>query len=78
MNIGLSAVHTLDELGSFSNPATIIGRPANGSNWLLPGHIIDEFTSAIMVRKRSEKNYSPKTDFETRRENQDFKQQKFL
>ena len=39
-NLGISAVQTSDELGSFSNPNTRIGRQTDGSNWLLPGHLI--------------------------------------
>ena len=32
MNLGLSTVHTLDELGSFIFPSTSIGMPTDGSN----------------------------------------------
>ena len=75
MNLGISAVHTSDELGSFIIPATRIGSLTNESNWILPGHIIGEVTAAIMSTTRSEQNYISKTDFETRRENQDFERQ---
>ena len=72
INLGLSSVHTSDELGSFSITATIIGRPIDGSNWLLPGNFIGEVTSARNIRTRSEQNYISKTDFQTRRGNQYF------
>ena len=75
MNLGISSVHTSGELRHFSIPTTIIGRPGDGYNWLLPGHIIGEVAAEIMSRTRSEQNYSSKTDFETRRENQDFGRQ---
>ena len=75
MNLGLSAVHTSDEFGYFINPTTITRRPTDGYNWLPPGHIIGEVSEAIMSGTRSEKNYSSKPDFETRRENQDFGRQ---
>ena len=75
MNLGLSAVHTSDELRSFSIPATIIKIPADGYNWILSGHIIGEVTAARTSRTRSEQNCSSKTDFETRRENQYFERQ---
>ena len=63
MNLGLSDVHTLDEIGSFSIPATIIGNPTNGSNWLPSDHLIGEVTEARIIRTSSEQKYSPKTDF---------------
>ena len=75
MNLGLSVVHTSDELGSFSIPATRIGRLKYGSNWLLPSHLIGEVTAARMSGTRSEQNYNSKPYFENRRENQDFERQ---
>ena len=68
MNLGLSSVHTLDELGSFSIPGTRIGSNISGSNWLPPGYLIGEVTPAIMSRTRSKKKHNSKTYFETRRE----------
>ena len=81
MNLGLSFVHTSYELGSVSIPTTIIGRPTDGSNWLLPGHRIGKVTADRVSRTRPEQNYNPKSDFETRRGgvvNQDFAHQKIL
>ena len=75
MNLGLLSVHTSDELGSVFIPTTIIVRNIDGSNWLLPGHSIGEVTADRVSRTRSEQNYNAKTDFETRRENQDFGRQ---
>ena len=75
VNLGLSSVHTSDELRSVFIPTTIIGRPMDGSNRILSGHRIVEVTADIVSRTRSEQNYSAKTDFETRRENQGFGRQ---
>ena len=36
MNLGLSSVHTSDELGSIFIPTNIIGRLTDESNWILP------------------------------------------
>ena len=63
MNLGLSSVHTLDELGSFRIPVNRIRRPADGSNWLTPGNLIGEVTAARMRRMRSDKNYIPQKLF---------------
>ena len=68
MNLGISSVHTSDELRSFIIPDTRITRPVDGSNWILSGHLIGEVTESRMSGMRSEQNYSSKTDFETRRE----------
>ena len=75
MSLGISAVHTSNELLSFSIPATRIGRPIYGSNWLHPGHIIGEVTADRMIGKRSEQNYSSKNYFEIRRKTKNFEQQ---
>ena len=56
MNLGLSSVHTSDEIGSFSIPATRTRSPIYGSNWLLPGHCIDKVTADRVIRTRSEQN----------------------
>ena len=72
MRLGLPAVNVTNELESFVNPTIRVGRPTDGLNWIPPGHIIVEVTAAIMNGKRSEQNYSYKTDFESRRKNQDF------
>ena len=78
MHLGLPAVNASDELGSFGTPATRVGRPIYGSNWCVPGHVFGEATAVGVSGTRSEKNYSSKTDFETRRENQDFGRKIFL
>ena len=72
MHLGLPAINTANELGSFVKSATRFERPTDGSNWLFPGHIIGEVTAAIMSATRLETKYSYKTDFEIRTENQDF------
>ena len=72
MNMGISPVHTSDELGSFKNPTTRIGRAINEPNCLLPGHLIGEVAANRIIRARSEQNYSSKTNFEMRGGNQDF------
>ena len=72
MNLGISAVHTSDELSSFSIPTTRIRRLIDGYNWIFPGHLIGEVTADIMSGTRSDQNCSSKAYFETMRENQDF------
>ena len=66
MNLGISSVHALDALGSFSILASRIGSSGNGSNCLPPGHIIGEVTADRISRTGSEQKYSSKADFETR------------
>ena len=75
IGLGLSYINTSDELGSVFIPATRILRPMYGFNCLPPGHIIGEVTEDRVIRTRSVQNYSSKTDFETRRENQYFGRQ---
>ena len=43
-----------------------------GSNWIAPSHVFGNATPVGVSDTRSEQNYSPKTDFEPRRENQYF------
>ena len=74
-NLGLLSVHTSDEFGYVFTPTTIIRRLEDRSNWILPDHFIGEVTTDRLSRTISEKNYSAKTDFETRRENQCFGRQ---
>ena len=45
MNLWLSSVQTSYELVFVFIPTTRIGRPADGSNWLSPGHYIGEVTA---------------------------------
>ena len=52
MNLGLSYDHTSDELGSVSIPTKKIGRSTDGSNWLLPDHLIGEVTPDRASRTR--------------------------
>ena len=75
VNMGIAFVHTSDELGSIFIPATRIGPPTDGSNWLLSSHSIGEVTVDRVSRTASEKDYNAKTDLETRRGNQDFGRQ---
>ena len=44
-------------------------------NWSASGRVFGEVTAVGMSRTSSEQNYIDKTDFETRRENQDFGRQ---
>ena len=67
MNLGLSSVHTLDELGSIFISTNRIGSPTDGSNWISYIHCIGEVTLDRVIWKIPEKDYSYKTDFETRR-----------
>ena len=63
MNLGLSSVHTSDELGSIFIPTTRIGTLTYGSNWLLPGHRIGEVTADISNMTGSEQEHNDQTDF---------------
>ena len=56
MDLGLSSVHTTDELGSVFIPTTRIGSLTHGTNWLLPGHCISEDTADRVSGTRPEKN----------------------
>ena len=67
INLGLPALHTLDELWSFRIPTTRVRRPTDESNWSVPDHVFEEVTAAGMSGARSEQSYSYKTDFENRR-----------
>ena len=53
----------------------IIGTQTDVPNWLPENHRICQVTVDIVSRTGSEQDYSAKTDFETRRENQDFGRQ---
>ena len=78
MNLGLSSVHTLDELRSVFITTTRIIMLAYGSNWLPPGHRIGKVTADRVIRTQPEKNYNPKSYFETNKGgvvNQDFGRQ---
>ena len=72
VNLGLSSVHLSDEIGFVFIPITRVRRPTDGSNLILPVHSIGEVTADRVSRTGSEKKYNSKSDFETRRENQDF------
>ena len=72
MRLGLPAINTSDELGSFGTSATRVGRQMDGSNWSVSGHVFCKSTTVGMSRIRLEQKYSSKTDFETWKDNQDF------
>ena len=72
VNMGLSSVHTSDEIGSVFIPTTRIVTPTDGSNCLPPGNHIGKVTEDRVNRAGSDQDYNDKTDFENRRENQDF------
>ena len=69
MHLGLPAINASDELKSFGTPTTRFGRPTDGSNWSVMGHVFGEVTEVGMSGTRSEQNYRYKNYFETRREN---------
>ena len=78
MNLGVSSVHTSDELVSVCIPTTRIRRPVDGYYWLPPCHLIGEIILDRVSGARPEQNYNSKSDFETRRGgvvNQDFGRQ---
>ena len=63
VNLGISSVHTSDELGSVFVPNTTIGTLTDGSNWLLPGHLIGSVTEYRVISMGSEQDFNAKTDF---------------
>ena len=67
MDLGLSSVHTTDELGPVFIPTTRIGSPMHVSNWIPPGHRISEATVDRVSETRLKQNYNYNSDFETRR-----------
>ena len=71
VNLGLSNVHTSEKIGSVFIPTTRIGTPTDGSNCLLTGYHIGGVAADRVSKMGSEQDYNAKTDFETRRENQD-------
>ena len=73
--LGIPDVNASDKFSSFGKPNTKVGRPTDGSNWYVLGNVFGEVTAFGVSGTRSEQNYSYKTDFETRRENQDFGRQ---
>ena len=75
VNLGLSSVHTLDELGSVFSPTTRIKMPMDVFNWLPPGNCIVEVIAYRVNRTWFEQDYISRTDFLNTRENQDFGRQ---
>ena len=78
MNMGISSIHTSDELGSVLIPITRIRRPTDGYNMILYSHCIGKNIADRVSRTGSEHDYIAKTDFETRGENQNFGRQNNL
>ena len=60
MYLGISSVHTSDELRSIFSPKNRIGRLTHGSNWLLCIHCISEVTADIVSGAESKYNYNYK------------------
>ena len=75
MHLGIPDVNALDELRSFCDPDTRVRTPADVSNWSALVRVFKEVAADGMSGTTSEKNYSSITDFETRKENQDFGRQ---
>ena len=75
VRLGLLAVNASDEFNTFIAPTTRLIRTTYRSHWYASVHVLGEAKSVGMIRTRSEQNYSYKTDFEIRRENQDFGRQ---
>ena len=75
MNFGILSVNITYELESIFVTTYRVGRPKNGSNWLLPGHDISDNTSDGVRETKAKNHYSLKSDFERRRKIQDFGRQ---
>ena len=68
MDLRLSSVYTMDEIGYVFAPTTIIGSATHGSNWLPHINRISEAKADRLSRTKSKHNYNFKTVFETRRD----------
>ena len=75
VNLGLASVHISDGLRSVFITTNIIRTPKDSSNWIPTSHRIGEVALDRVIRAGSEQDYNAKTDFKTRRENQDFGRQ---
>ena len=69
MDLGLSTFNKTDELGSVVVPTARIGRPEDGSNWLLPGHDISEATADIVNRTKANNHYILKVNLKLEEKN---------
>ena len=72
VHLGLPTTNASDERNPFDTPATRIIRLMYGSHCYALGLVFGEFTAVVMSGTRSEQNYSQRSNFETRRENQEF------
>ena len=70
MDLGIPAINTLDESVFLGTPDTRIQKLTDGSHCTVPDHVFGEATAVEMRVARSDQDYSYKTDFEIRRENQ--------
>ena len=77
MNFGLLPVNKTDKLGSVIVPTTRVRMPKNGSDWLQPGHDIEENTAHRVTETKAKNHYNFKRDFETMREIKDFEKEHF-
>ena len=58
---------TTGKLGSFIVPTTRDSRPKNGSDWLQPGHDIEEATTDGVSKTKAKNHYNFKSDFKAMR-----------
>ena len=63
IHFGVSSIITTDELRYVFVPTTIIGRPTDGSNWLLSGHDINESTAVRLRGTKAKNHYNFKVNF---------------
>ena len=75
VHLGIPAINVSDKFNTFGTPSTRVRRLNNGYRWSASVHVFGEATAAGMSGTRSEQKFSYKTDFEIRRENQEFGRQ---
>ena len=60
VDLGFSAINTLDEVSGLSTPATRIRRPIDGAYWSKPTHIFGETTAVGVSEAKYDYDYNYK------------------
>ena len=63
MDMGILAIHALNESDFLGTSITSIQRLTYGYHWRAPDHVFGEATSVGMSAEKSDNEYSYKTDF---------------
>ena len=75
VNMGITAINTLNEKSVLSTPNNRIWRSTDGYHWSVPDHVFGETTAVRMNAEKSDYDYIFKNDFEIWKENQVFERQ---